>query len=127
MQAHTSLARASPSHCAQVAAPVGPAKGCCRLYTPCPCNALSVCTLASCLTCAGAQVVSVAATFSEVWEAVGSLLTEVDVLAAFAELAVTAPLPYVRPVMLPPDDGEISLVGCRCAPHVCMVSGDELY
>lgn len=61
-----------------------------------------------------AQVVSVAATFSEVWEAVGGLLTEVDVLAAFAELAVTAPLPYVRPAMLPPDTGELSLVGCRC-------------
>ena len=74
--------------------------------------------LTPCCCCWRAQVVSVAATFSEVWEAVGGLLTEVDVLAAFAELAVSAPLPYVRPVMLPPDAGEISLVGCRCAPYI---------
>lgn len=59
------------------------------------------------------QVVSVAATFCEVWEGVAATIAEVDVLAGFAELAVSAPLPYVRPQMLPADAGEISLIGCR--------------
>ena len=61
------------------------------------------------------QVVSVAATFCEVWEGVTSLVAEVDVLAGFAELATSAPVAYVRPTMLPSDAGEISLIGCRCA------------
>ena len=42
------------------------------------------------------QVVSVAATFVEVWEEVGALLGELDVLLAFAEAACVAPTPYVR-------------------------------
>ena len=54
-----------------------------------------------------------AATFAEVWETVGALLAELDVLAAFADLAANAPLPYVRPAMLPPDAGEILLLGSR--------------
>ena len=54
-----------------------------------------------------------AATFAEVWETVGALLGELDVLAAFADLAASAPLPYVRPAMLPPDAGEIVLLGSR--------------
>ncbi|KAG2483939.1 hypothetical protein HYH03_017259 [Edaphochlamys debaryana] len=60
-----------------------------------------------------AQVVSVAATFVEVWEGVAALLAELDVLAAFAEAAVVAPVPYVRPEMLGPDEGVIELRGCR--------------
>ena len=60
------------------------------------------------------QVVSVAATFCEVWEGVTSLIAEVDVLAGFAELATSAPVAYVRPNMLPSDAGEIKLIGCRC-------------
>jgi hypothetical protein len=59
------------------------------------------------------QVVNVAATFCEVWEGVAAIIAEMDVLAGFAELAVSAPLPYVRPNMLPSDAGEISLAGCR--------------
>ena len=59
------------------------------------------------------QVVGVAQTFCEVWEAVAALLAELDLLAGFADLAVNAPTPYVRPQMLPPDDGRLELVGCR--------------
>jgi len=64
------------------------------------------------------QVVGVAATFAEVWETVGALLGELDVLAAFADLAANAPLPYVRPAMLPPDAGEIVLLGSRCPSSI---------
>ena len=63
------------------------------------------------------QVVSVAATFCEVWEGVTSLIAEVDVLAGFAELATSAPVAYVQPDMLPLDAGEIKLIGCRCRPR----------
>ena len=66
------------------------------------------------------QVVSVAATFCEVWEGVTSLIAEVDVLAGFAELATSAPVAYVRPTMLPSDAGEISLIGCRCAIFISL-------
>ena len=64
------------------------------------------------------QVVSVAATFCEVWEGVTALIAEVDVLAGFAELATSAPVAYVRPTMLPPDAGEIKLIGCRWASAI---------
>ncbi|KAL3140673.1 hypothetical protein ABBQ32_005238 [Trebouxia sp. C0010 RCD-2024] len=63
------------------------------------------------------QVVGVAHTFVEVWEGVAALLAEMDVLLGFAEVAVNAPTPYVRPQMLPPDEGELKLVGCR---HPCV-------
>ncbi|GLC60185.1 hypothetical protein PLESTB_001582900 [Pleodorina starrii] len=59
------------------------------------------------------QVVSVAHTFVEVWEAVAALLAELDVLLAFAEAAVVAPVPYVRPEMLGPDEGILELRECR--------------
>ena len=53
----------------------------------------------------------------EVWEGVAALLAEMDVLLGFAEVAVNAPAPYIRPQMLPPDEGELKLVGCR---HPCV-------
>ena len=49
------------------------------------------------------QVVAVAVTFAEVWHGVAATLAELDVLAAFAEVASAAPAPYVRPTMLPSD------------------------
>ena len=62
------------------------------------------------------QVVSVASSFAEVWEGVGGLLAELDLLAGFAALGTSAPIPYVRPTMLPPEAGELVLEGCRCVP-----------
>ncbi|KXZ42923.1 hypothetical protein GPECTOR_111g256 [Gonium pectorale] len=59
------------------------------------------------------QLVGVAATFVEVWEAVGGVLAELDVLLSFAEAAVVAPVPYVRPEMLGADEGVIELKECR--------------
>ena len=56
------------------------------------------------------QVVGVAHTFVEVWSSVATVLAEMDVLLGFADLAVTAPTPFVRPTMLPPDDSSLVLV-----------------
>lgn len=62
---------------------------------------------------------SVAQTFCEVWETVGGLLAELDLLAAFADLAVNAPTSYVRPKMLAPDSGRIELIGSRFGLAEC--------
>lgn len=63
------------------------------------------------------QVVGVAASFADVWEGVAGLLAELDVLAGFADLAASAPAPYVRPTMLPADGDRLVLRGCR---HPCV-------
>jgi DNA mismatch repair ATPase MutS len=63
------------------------------------------------------QVVEVAATYIEVWESVANLLADLDVLCSLAEAATAAPVPYVRPVLLDADCGEISIVGGR---HPCV-------
>ena len=60
------------------------------------------------------QVVGVAQSFCEVWDSVATALAELDVLLGFADLAVSAPLPYVRPQMLPATEGRLELEGCRC-------------
>lgn len=67
------------------------------------------------------QVVQVASTFAEVWERVSSLLAELDVLCAFADLAVSAPKPYVRPEILEANAGVIKLVASR---HPCVEAQD---
>ena len=59
------------------------------------------------------QVVGVAHTFVEVWETVAGMLAELDVLLSFAELAVCAPTPYVRPTMLGPEAGQARFSLCR--------------
>ncbi|KAI7843327.1 hypothetical protein COHA_003025 [Chlorella ohadii] len=64
-----------------------------------------------------AQVVSVAGTFAPVWREVSATLAELDVLASFAEVAASAPMPYTRPTVLPSEDGEIVLRGSR---HPCL-------
>ena len=68
-----------------------------------------------------AQVVGVASTFSEVWERVGTLLAELDVLCAFADVTVSAPRPYVRPEILSSDSRDLCLTACR---HPCVEAQD---
>lgn len=63
------------------------------------------------------QVVAVASTFSEVWEAVSGVVSELDVLCAFAELSATAPIQYIRPTMLPSSGEKIILKASR---HPCV-------
>ena len=55
-------------------------------------------------------------TFVCVWEEVTGLLAEMDVLLGFADLAASAPTPYVRPAMLPADAGEVVLEGGGLLP-----------
>lgn len=67
------------------------------------------------------RVVQTAATFSEVFEGVASLLSEVDVLLGFADLAASCPTPYTRPEITPSDLGDIVLEGSR---HPCVEAQD---
>ncbi|KAL3512291.1 hypothetical protein ACH5RR_025008 [Cinchona calisaya] len=68
-----------------------------------------------------ARVVETAATFSEVFVGVAGLLSELDVLLSFADLAASCPSPYTRPEITPPDVGDIILEGSR---HPCVEAQD---
>jgi DNA mismatch repair protein MSH2 len=54
------------------------------------------------------RVVDVAASFSDVFLQASSICAEIDVLASFAEVAVSAPIPFVRPEIVSSsgDDGD---------------------
>lgn len=68
-----------------------------------------------------ARVVRTAASFSEVFEGVACILSELDVLLSFADLAASSPTPYTRPVISPSDAGDIILEGSR---HPCVEAQD---
>lgn len=63
------------------------------------------------------QVRDVAATFIHIWEHVGEVIAELDVLVSFAHAAATATTPYVCPEMLGGESGEITL---RQSRHPCL-------
>ncbi|KAE9467134.1 hypothetical protein C3L33_00959, partial [Rhododendron williamsianum] len=68
-----------------------------------------------------ARVVQTAATFCEVFESLAVLLSELDVLLSFADLAASCPTPYTRPYITPSDVGDIVLEGSR---HPCVEAQD---
>ena len=65
------------------------------------------------------KVIETAATFCPVITDCHTLLAELDVLLAFAHVSCSAPEPYVRPTIVPPEDPRprIVLTGCR---HPCV-------
>eukprot|EP00892_Ulva_mutabilis_P008463 jgi/Ulvmu1/598/UM001_0606.1 len=63
------------------------------------------------------EVRDVAASFVNIWERVGDLLADLDVLASFAHAATVAPTPYCRPEMLGREAGELVLKQAR---HPCL-------
>lgn len=67
------------------------------------------------------RVVQTAATFSEVFESLAALLSELDVLLGFSDLAASCPTPYTRPDITPSDVGDIILEGSR---HPCVEAQD---
>ncbi|KAK7330201.1 hypothetical protein VNO77_24388 [Canavalia gladiata] len=67
------------------------------------------------------KVVQTAATFSEVFESLAELISELDVLLSFADLASSCPTPYTRPDITPSDEGDIILEGSR---HPCVEAQD---
>ncbi|KAI9094771.1 hypothetical protein K1719_026577 [Acacia pycnantha] len=67
------------------------------------------------------KVVRTAATFSGVFESLAGLLSELDVLLSFADLASSCPTPYTRPDITSSDEGDIILEGSR---HPCVEAQD---
>lgn len=67
------------------------------------------------------KVVEVTSTFLEVFEGVGNLTAELDVLLSFADLAVSSPTSYVRPCITTSEEGDIILTGSR---HPCVEAQD---
>ncbi|KAF8389802.1 hypothetical protein HHK36_024321 [Tetracentron sinense] len=67
------------------------------------------------------RVAQTAATFSEVFESLAGILSELDVLLSFADLATSCPTPYTRPDITPSDEGDIILGGSR---HPCVEAQD---
>ncbi|KAF4398762.1 DNA mismatch repair protein MSH2 isoform X1 [Cannabis sativa] len=67
------------------------------------------------------RVVQTAATFSEVFGSLAALLSEIDVLLSFADLASSCPSPYTRPEITTSDEGDIILQGSR---HPCVEAQD---
>ncbi|KAF9671414.1 hypothetical protein SADUNF_Sadunf12G0045200 [Salix dunnii] len=67
------------------------------------------------------RVVQITATFSEVFEKLSGLLSEMDVLLGFADLASSCPTPYTRPDITPSEVGDIILEGSR---HPCVEAQD---
>ena len=63
------------------------------------------------------RVVDVAVSFADVLLQASALLAQLDVLAAFADLAANAPATYSRPQLLPKGEGTIELRGSR---HPCV-------
>ena len=79
-----------------------------------------------------AQVVEVAATFSPVWEKVARVLAELDVLNGFAVLSTSAPVPYVRPILLDSMDSADAMGGkhqsiiLKGSRHPCVEAQDSV-
>ncbi|KAG2667320.1 hypothetical protein I3760_15G108800 [Carya illinoinensis] len=63
------------------------------------------------------RVVRTTATFSEVFGSLAGMLSELDVLLSFADLACSCPTPYTRPDIVLSDEGDIVLEGSR---HPCV-------
>ncbi|XP_058091360.1 DNA mismatch repair protein MSH2 [Magnolia sinica] len=68
-----------------------------------------------------AKVIQTTTTFSEVFESLATVLSELDVLLSFADLATSCPTPYIRPDITPSDEGDIILEGSR---HPCVEAQD---
>ena len=59
------------------------------------------------------RVLDVAVSFVDIFFKASSVMAELDVLCAFAEVAQTAPTPYIRPQMTNADDKELVLLDSR--------------
>ncbi|VVT44048.1 uncharacterized protein SAPINGB_P000276 [Magnusiomyces paraingens] len=69
------------------------------------------------------EVVGIVATYSPVLEALSLVLAHLDVIVSFAQAAVFAPIPYVRPKMHPRGSGRTILKEAR---HPCLEAQDDM-
>ncbi|XP_004363541.2 Msh2 protein [Capsaspora owczarzaki ATCC 30864] len=69
------------------------------------------------------EVIKVAGGYCEPLELLNALVAELDVFASFAHISVSAPTPYVRPVVSAKGEGNIRLFGAR---HPCLEVQDDV-
>lgn len=69
------------------------------------------------------EVLQVAAGYCEPLDALNDTLAHLDVLCGLAHAAASAPIPYVRPRLLPMGSGTIRLVAAR---HPCVEAQDDV-
>ena len=70
------------------------------------------------------EIIGIAAGYCNAIKSMGMVTATLDVLTAFANAAVMGQKPYVRPTMLPSEDGEFSLVQAR---HPCLEVQDNVH
>jgi len=70
-----------------------------------------------------AKCMEVVVTYTPVMEDLSSVLAELDVIVAFAHVSMNAPVPFVRPNMLPQGSGILELKESR---HPCMEMMDMM-
>ncbi|XP_002982304.2 DNA mismatch repair protein MSH2 [Selaginella moellendorffii] len=69
------------------------------------------------------RLVQVSQSYVEIFNGAANLLAELDVLLSFADLAVSSPTPYVRPIITGQNEGDIILEGSR---HPCVEAQDDV-
>lgn len=69
------------------------------------------------------EIIGIAAGYVEVIQKLGQVLAVLDCIHALASAAVSAPVPYVRPRLLPKGSGVLRLEGMR---HPCLELQDEV-
>ena len=70
-----------------------------------------------------AKVLEIGATYTAVFEDLNDVLASLDVLVALAETSLTAPIPYVRPNLVPSGGGGLDISGGR---HPCLEALHDL-
>ncbi|KAI9307805.1 putative DNA mismatch repair protein MSH2 [Cunninghamella echinulata] len=63
------------------------------------------------------QIIDSVATYCPVFESLGAIIAQLDVIISFAHVSLMAPIPYIRPTMQPLGEGNVKLVESR---HPCL-------
>ncbi|CAO3614416.1 unnamed protein product [Cunninghamella blakesleeana] len=63
------------------------------------------------------QIIDSVATYCPVFESLGAVIAQLDVIISFAHVSLMAPIPYVRPTMHPLGEGNLKLIESR---HPCL-------
>ncbi|KAK7068453.1 MutS-like protein [Halocaridina rubra] len=69
------------------------------------------------------EIINIAAGYVDVLHHLGQVIASLDCIYALATAAVSAPIPYVRPKLLPQGSGVMKLLGLR---HPCLELQDEI-
>ncbi|KAL1409833.1 MSH2 protein [Vanrija albida] len=69
------------------------------------------------------EVVQIAASYIPVFEQLDDLVAALDVILSFAQIAVSAPIPYIKPTIKEKGSGDVVIHGAR---HPCLEVQDDI-